>query len=208
MTGKKVLLVEGSDDEHVLQSICRERNIVQQIEIKRQGGVEQLLKNFPVRLKESDIEAIGIILDADTDLGGRWASLKDRIYQFGYENVPDQPDINGTILFPPLNTLLPRLGIWLMPNNKNRGILEDFLRFLIPVGNQLFAHVESCVANIPPNERRFSLLAEPKAIIHTWLAWQKDPGKPMGVAITAKFLDSSVPQVDVLVSWLKRLYIP
>ena len=33
-------------------------------EIKPQGSVEQLLENFPVRLKESEIEVLGVVLDA------------------------------------------------------------------------------------------------------------------------------------------------
>jgi len=41
-----------------------------------------------------------------------------------------------------------------------------------------------------------------------WLAWQQEPGKPLGTAITARFLDPTVAQVDVLVSWLNRLYFP
>ena len=49
-------------------------------------------------------------------------------------------------------------------------------------------------------------LDEPKAVIHTWLAWQKEPGRPFGTAITARFLDPNVPEVDVLVAWLKRLF--
>ena len=95
-----------------------------------------------------------------------------------------------------------------MPDNQTKGILEDFLRFLVPPGSGLFSHVESSVASIPDEERRFSQLAQPKAIIHTWLAWQADPGKPLGTAITAKFLDPHVAQVDVLVAWLKELFFP
>ena len=93
-----------------------------------------------------------------------------------------------------------------MPDNRSKGILEDFLYFLVPTNSMLFDHVKSSVADIPAGERRFSQLDEPKAIIHTWLAWQKEPGKPLGTAITAKFLDANVIQVDVLVAWLKRLF--
>ena len=95
-----------------------------------------------------------------------------------------------------------------MPNNQTSGILEDFLHFLVPQPNILFDHAKASVAAIPEGERRFKQLAEPKAIIHTWLAWQKDPGLPFGTAITARFLDPSVPEVDVLVAWLKRLFFP
>ncbi len=206
MAGKKILLVEGTDDEHVLKHLCGQRSVGTLDEIKPQGSVEKLLENFPVRLKESEIEVLGLVLDADTDLAGRWDALKHRLNQAGYGGVPDQPAAAGTILAPPPNTLLPRFGVWLMPDNQSKGILEDFLHFLVPTGSMLFNHVKSSVADIPAGERRFSQLDEPKAIIHTWLAWQKEPGKPLGTAITAKFLDANVIQVDVLVAWLKRLF--
>ena len=208
MAGKKILLVEGTDDEHVFKHLCGQRGVGQLDEIKPQGSVEQLLENFPVRLKESEIEVLGVVLDADTDLAGRWDALRHRLGQAGYGGVPDQPKTGGTILDPPPNTLLPRFGVWLMPDNQSKGILEDFLRFLVPAGSLLFNHVETSVASIPAGERRFSQLDQPKAIIHTWLAWQKAPGKPLGIAITAKFLDANVAQVDVLVAWLKALFFP
>jgi len=100
------------------------------------------------------------------------------------------------------------VGIWIMPDNQTNGILENFLRFLVPADSPLFEHVRSSVARIPAGERRFSQLAEPKAIIHTWLAWQEEPGRPLGTAITARYLDHEVAQVDILVSWLNRLFFP
>ena len=208
MAGKKILLVEGSDDEHVLKHICGERGVGKLDEVKPQGDVLRLLENFPVRLKESDVEALGVVIDADTDLAARWQSLRDRLTKAGYQNVPANPAPAGTILAPPSEGLLPRVGVWIMPDNQTRGILEDFLHFLVPSGSKLFGHVKSSVAAIPEGERRFSQLAEPKAIIHTWLAWQQAPGRPLGTAITAKFLDPNVAQVDVLVVWLKQLFFP
>ena len=95
-----------------------------------------------------------------------------------------------------------------MPNNRTSGILEDFLRFLVPQPNILFDHAKTSVAAIPEGERRFKPLDEPKAVIHTWLAWQEEPGRPFGTAISACFLDPNVPEVDVLADWLKRLFFP
>ena len=102
--------------------------------------------------------------------------------------------------------ILPRTGIWIMPDNRAKGILEDFLRFLIPQCSKLYQHVEDSLEKIPKEERFFKPVSLPKAKIHTWLAWQEDPGKPLGTAITARFLDPNVPEVDTLVSWLKDLY--
>ena len=208
MPGGKILLVEGTDDEHVLKHLCGQRGVQNLDEIKPLGNVERLLESFSVRLKESDVEALGMVIDADADIAARWQSLGDRLKKAGYAGVPDEPNSAGTILRPPPKSLLPRAGIWIMPDNQTRGILEDFLRFLVPPNSRLMSHVESSVATIPETERLFSQLDQPKAILHTWLAWQAEPGKPFGTAITAKCLDANVAQVDVLVAWLKSLFFP
>ena len=209
MGAKKILLVEGTDDEHVIKHICGNRGIPHLDDVKPHGSVSMLLDSFPVRLKASEEgDIVGVVIDADTDLAARWQSLRDRLIRVGYTGVPDEPTAGGTIIDPPVGVLLPRVGIWIMPDNQTKGILEDFIRFLVPAGSRLFDHVATSVATIPAGERRFSQLAEPKALIHTWLAWQEEPGKPMGTAITARYLDHGVAQVDILVSWLKRLFFP
>ena len=97
-----------------------------------------------------------MVIDADTDVKARWQSLRDRLINVGYQNVPTDPTPDGTILDPPAQTLLPRVGIWIMPDNQTNGILEDFLRFLVPQEGTLFDHVQSSVATIPKADRRFS----------------------------------------------------
>ena len=89
---------------------------------------------------------------------------------------------------PPGDSLLPRTGAWIMPNNKDMRNFGTFPQSSwCPQPDALFDHVNSSVDSIPAI--RFSLNDKPKAVIHTWLAWQKEPGKPYGTAITARFLD-------------------
>lgn len=207
MSAKKILLVEGIDDEHVIKHIFGNRSLPKLDEIKEHGGVDRLLESVPVRLKASEEgDIVGVVIDADTDIHARWQSLRDILIRLGYQSVADNPAPNGSIFDPPPSALLPRVGIWLMPDNQSKGILEDFLRFLIPSNSLLFGHVSSSVAAIPDGEKRFTALAEPKALIHTWLAWQEEPGKPLGTSITARYLDPDVAQVDIFIDWLKRLF--
>lgn len=207
MPGKRTLLVEGPDDEHVLKHLCGTRDVGLLDNVTAYGGADQLLESFPVRLKLSEEgDIIGLVIDADADLTSRWQAIRDRLILAGYQIVPVEPVAAGTILDPPSATLLPRVGVWIMPDNQTKGILEDFLLFLVPPASWLFEHAKSSVAAIPADERRFSQLAEPKAIIHTWLAWQEEPGRPLGTAITARYLDPGLPGADVLVTWLKRLF--
>jgi hypothetical protein len=209
MAAKNILLVEGKDDQHVLVHLSSNRGGPRFDEVLPHEGDTKLLDAIPVRLKAAGDEAIvGIVMDADTDLDARWQSLRDRLVKLGYAVVPASPVADGTIVERPEGEFLPRVGIWIMPDNQTRGILEDFLQFLVPTGSKLFGHEKTSVATIPEGERRFSQLAEPKALIHAWLAWQEEPGKAMGTAITARYLDPNVAQVDVLVSWLNRLFLP
>jgi hypothetical protein len=202
---QKILLVEGNDDEHVMKHICGNRGIPQLDEVKPLCGAERLLEDLPVRLKLSSADDIvGVVIDADTDLAARWQAIRDRLSQSGYKNVPVDPDPNGTILEPPAELPRPRVGVWIMPNNKTTGILEDFLNFLVPQPDALFNHVNASVDAI--SDQRFTQNDKPKAVIHTWLAWQSEPGLPYGTAITARFLDPNLPEADVLVSWLRRLF--
>lgn len=208
MTIKKILLVEGRDDEHVLKHFSSARGGPHFDEVRAHEGVANLLDAIPVYLKAAgDSAIVGIVVDADADMPARWQALRDRIVQLGYSAVPDEPVADGTILDPSEGAFLPRVGIWVMPDNQSRGILEDFLRFLIPADSQLFEHVTASVASISDGERRFSPAGQPKALIHTWLSWQEEPGKPLGTAITARYLDANLPQGNVLAAWLQRLFV-
>ena len=211
---RRELLVEGVDDEHVLIHICRSRGIpdVRLVkpsdeDIQELGGIEALLPRIPVRLKAAKDpgDAVGVVVDADLDLNARWEAVRGRLMEAGYEGVPSLPVPDGTIVEPPPGSLLPRTGVWIMPDNKVKGILEDFLTFLVPqLPNPLFSHATASVNSIP--DKRFIDNDRSKAVMHTWLAWQKNPGRPYGTAIKAGFLNSDAPQADVLVGWLERLF--
>jgi hypothetical protein len=208
MSERQILLVEGPDDEHVIKAICGQRGLPKIKEIHQCQGITQLLESLPVRLKESDIGILGLVVDADENLSSRWDSIKSRLRDAGYTNLPAAPSPTGSVIHPPVDSLLPKVGVWLMPNNLTAGILEDFLKFLVPDmnNNTLFSHAQSAVDNIPASQIKFSLVAKPKVLIHTWLAWQEEPGRPLGQSITARFLDHDVPEVTTFVSWLSNLF--
>ena len=208
MAGSKILMVEGTDDQHVVMHICGSHGIRGPITFEHYGGVEQVVASIDVRLMEAREEGdiVGILVDADENLQYRWQAVRQRVVNAGYENAPEQPAADGTIIEPPAGSILPRAGVWMMPDNRSPGILENFLRFLAPTPNALLEYAEACVNGIPPEELRFRGVDTPKALIHTWLAWQETPGRPFGTAITARFLDPDVPQAAVFAAWLRNLF--
>ncbi len=202
---RKILLVEGPDDEHVFKGLCGHYDLPWLDEIKQHGGYVTLLDAFPVRLKESDVEALGVVIDADENLSSRWDAISNRLREKGYE-VPRSPDPTGLVLNPPKSSMLPRVGVWIMPNNQVPGILEDFIRELVPPGDGLFIYAEKCIDSIEPPLKKFRALDLPKVRMHTWLAWQAEPGRPLGQSITMRVLDADLPKAKEVVAWLERLF--
>ncbi len=204
MADKNVLLVEGSDDFHVTGHLLGHNKIPEGIiTIKKKGGYPNLLGTLKVELQASDLEKIGIVVDADTDLSNRWQELHYRFDEAGYTSLPKSPEADGTII---QQKDLPKAGIWLMPDNKLPGILEDFVKFLVPANDLLLDKSLECVNSIPEEQRRFAPQHHSKAHIHTWLAWQKEPGTPLGSAITKRYLDADVSHARQFIRWIRRLY--
>jgi hypothetical protein len=85
--------------------------------------------------------------------------------------------------------------------------LEHFLGTLIPEGDLLWVHArESTGHAILKCGAGFGDSNREKAVVHCWLAWQKDPGTPFGTAIKAKFLGSDSGAARTFVKWLSDIY--
>jgi transposase len=138
---QKLLIVEGIDDKYVINRLLQRRKITyQHFEIRDANGIKQSLNTFSIAIKSGNYEVIGIVVDADTDLSERWQDLRNRLIKEGYQHLPQNPNAKGTIIIDPEEEL-PTVGIWLMPNNT--GMLEDFIRFLVPEGDELLPIAQS-----------------------------------------------------------------
>ena len=97
-------------------------------------------------------------------------------------------------------------GVWLMPDNRNAGALEAFLRDLIDQPDPLLCLAERSAKKVKQLGARYSDHDAQKAVLHTWLAWQKDPGRPYGVAIKARFFGVHSAATDRFVTWFQRVF--
>lgn len=204
MADINLLLVEGKDDLHVLYHLAQHYQLPERFRIKDTGGVEVLLETLEVALDASGLERLGVIADADTDLGSRWQAIRNILAAAGYAHVPPAPDPDGAII---CQEGRPTVGIWIMPDNTlPSGMLEHFIGFLVPAGDPLWGRAEDCIEHIAPEARHFPALHQIKAHVHTWLAWQAEPGVPLGLAITRRYLDADAPHARQLIAWLRRLF--
>jgi hypothetical protein len=208
-----LLLVEGVDDQHIIWALCSKFNIdVRSLENPEGGifsvedgkGYTNILKQINERFKTSDINTIGIIVDADVNLQNRWQSLSNKLTTLGF-TCPETIENTGFIT---TNDNGKKVGVWIMPNNKVDGMIEDFMAFLIPKKDKLIDEVNNFLENIEEKglNKYTTPLHKAKATIHTWLAAQKEPGSRMGVSITSKYLTTDEATCKLLFDWLKDLF--
>ena len=77
---------------------------------------------------------------------------------------------------------MPRIGIWLMPDNGSDGELEDFLVTMLPEGDPIWPRTVAYVDGIPERDRKFKEGKVLRAQLHAWLATRREP-RPSGRAI-------------------------
>lgn len=199
---KKKLLVEGNDDQHVIWALCEKFSISENFDVVDCEGIENLLQQIPVRLKSSEI-TLGIIIDADTQLQQRWESLQNIFKKWNFEVSDTFPKV-GLIL---QNADNLKIGVWIMPNNELHGMLEDFIKFLIPEEDKLFPEIGLFLAQIENDKlHKYADIHQSKALIHAWLALQETPGTPMGLAITKKYLSTDNEKCSLFIDWLTTLF--
>lgn len=175
------------------------------IAIKNEEGLTNLVKAFPTALKQSGLQRLGVVVDCDPEKGmcARWQQWSNLARNAGYDVVPKTPAQQGTILFREGG---PALGLWVMPDNQGEGLLEDFVGFLVPPGDAMWEWADKCLDQVPPCPSRFKPSHRAKARIHSWLAWQEEPGTPMGSAITQRYLDAHAAHALRFVAWLRLLF--
>lgn len=201
------LFVEGNDDFHVISSLCEKFKIQESFETINCKCDNQLLEKLSTDLKSNNLTTIGVVLDADTDLGKRWNEVRNILIKSGkYNNIPENCDKAGTII-EPIEEDDIKIGVWLMPDNNSNGMLEDFISFLIPKDDKLLPKVEQVLSEIEEEKlNQYKEIHKSKARIHTWLAWQKVPGTPMGRAITKKYLSTDPVICEDFIKWMNKLF--
>jgi hypothetical protein len=206
------MVVEGQEDKYAVIALMG-HHIMWPLDIDKApvrielgGGASDILATGFIsgKLKESGVDILGVVLDADIDFDARWKRISHLCSNI-FPTMPAKMPSEGLIMG---NDDGMRLGVWIMPDNASQGMLETFLRYLVPdVSVPLMAYANEVVAiarrdcGSPCRECHID-----KAIVHTWLAWQDPPGQPLGRALSAKILDPYRESAQPFVAWFKALY--
>ena len=198
----KLLLVEGRDDESVILHIRRRSEVSVSFAILDKGGVNNVIAAIFSEINAPQRKSVGIVVDANDDIMLRWRSVSDRLRTAGVA-PPDRPDVSGTII--PGGHGKPRVGVWLMPDNRSPGELEDFVLRMVPESDPVWPLSKRYIAGIPENTRKFSSGKILKAELHAWLATRENPG-PMGSAVAKRDLRIDGDLCRTFIDWLEHLF--
>ncbi|CAN1208689.1 DUF4435 domain-containing protein [Tumidithrix helvetica PCC 7403] len=207
----KILLVEGKQDVRVIPELIEANGVdwgtrkSPIVYIRDCDGYQKLVDPdvISTELQASGLSALGIIVDADDNPQGRWQSIRSA----SIRSIPDLPEAlpeEGLIHITPSGI---KFGVWMMPDNKMRGMLETFLTYLIPDGNEsIWQFAQKSALEAKNKGAMFTDAHGDKANIYTWLAWQDPPGRQLHQAIMERLLDPNHPNAQMFVTWFKALY--
>lgn len=208
------LYVEGTDDFHVVTHLFRRHGIAlpghgidtppNLPELKKTDGQEALLGMIKTAVQMNSGRSVGFVLDADDRPQDRWSAVRGCLREFELDPPKDMP-ANGYVAH--VDKYKVRVGVWLMPDNRRVGALEQFLADLVPEGDLLLKLAESSTEEARSKGAKFPETKRSKAVLQTWLAWQEDPGLPYGSAINAQFFRHDSPAAQAFVKWYERLFV-
>ena len=202
---KKLLAVEGKDEENFFDALLKHMNITN-FDIHKVGGKNQFPKKLPALLKTRGFFApdesplvthLGIVRDKDEDEA--FKSISNIIATVGLKPPTKQSTFSdGT----------PKVGIFIMPGNKVEGtMLEDLC--LKSVENhpamKCVDEFASCVSGLPISPKNIS-----KAKVHVFkaqvfLATQPEVADSVGLGAQKKYWNFNSPALDELKQFLSNL---
>ncbi|MBR8834586.1 MAG: hypothetical protein DSM106950_11245 [Stigonema ocellatum SAG 48.90 = DSM 106950] len=207
----KKLLVEGEQDKRVIPQLMEANGIIwgdkkdkAVVYIESYGSYQFIDADvISTELKASGLTALGLMVDADDDPSGRWRSVRNACLK----SIPDIPEqIPNTGLIHSTKTGI-KFGVWIMPDNQMRGMLETFLAYMIPDESEpLWKYAQKVVAEAKSTGASFIDAHIDKAFIYTWLAWQDPPGRQLHNAIMENILNPQHPKAQIFITWFKTLY--
>jgi hypothetical protein len=213
----RILLVEGEADRAFFEQICRSLALDTSVTVappksltgshNTKEGVFNYLPTLLAQLADGGINCLAMVVDADSiSNGGGYELAISRVMQiivpFGFNPTVY---IKGGIVFHHGDGLAD-FGLWVMPNNADEGMLEDWIKQNIHPNEQgLFAHAETVVAALP-QPPKFNPIHRSKAEVATWLAWQKQPGHGTYRAVEDGLIDTFSIHYQNLTTWLGHIF--
>ncbi len=197
ISSKKLLLVEGKDEENFFQallSIMAYDNKIQVIGVSGKGNFSSKFNTLVKAPNFSDVESIGFVRDADNNAKSAFESICSVLRTKNYV-APISSGLysNGN----------PRIGVFIMPDNKSCGMLEDLC--LQSIKN---LPINDCISDfigcIPNKDKSFE---SSKSKVQIYLSSKTPIVNNLGLGAQKKYWDFDNPCFNEIKEFIKNLTV-
>jgi hypothetical protein len=192
----KLLVVEGEDERRLLGVMLKRlgREDVQVIACRGKDDMPGVLESLPVRANFAQVDAVGIVRDAEVRSSSAFQSVRDAIVRGGLQAPPSPMTFSQGP---------PRIGILIVPPGKESGMLEDMCLESIAQDPALVCVDEffRCIASKAGRTPR----SPARSRVHAWLASQEAPYTRIGEAAEREWWPLDCPAFDSIREFLTAL---
>jgi len=190
----KLLIGEGAEEVRFFNAMLSHLKLGD-IRVEEYGGKRKLsryLQELVIRPSYREVISIGITRDADDNASSAFQSICGVLTNIGLAAPAATEVFVGD---------RPKVGIFILPNGRNAGMLEDLCRDAIQAypDMQCVDEYFKCIhqkANRQPNNPA-------KARVHAWLASQVEPDRRLGEAAESGYWPWNSPAFDSLKQFLR-----
>ena len=201
----KLLLVEGLTDKWAVRGISHNCCEDLRFAIHEKRGLPSLIRSIQPECKVEGRDALGLVVDADQDPQGHWDRIRESLGEIGIP-APIVPNPEGTLIETAEQFVgVSRIGIWIMPDNRQCGGLEDFLIECIKATDMMWVRAQHFIDDIPQSIREFEDKDVSKAKLHAWLSTRKLPGR-LELAVRGGNFDTDCRILGQFALWLSDLF--
>ncbi|MDE5749136.1 MAG: hypothetical protein K2H87_00025 [Duncaniella sp.] len=149
-------------------------------------------------------------MDADNNAEDTWRSIRDILINSGKYNITHKTKLppDGAVI-EPRDPEDITIGVWIMPNNSDPGMLEDLMLALIPEDDTLIGIARETVERLDAERHNhpklFKEAHKSKATVHTWLAWNHKPGESLATAVKKQLFATDVQLCRTFADWLNKM---
>lgn len=226
---RSVLLVEGTTDKYFFELLLEKTGLthVEVFPPKESGtrgrGINALIKEGIPRqmeeIKRGSVIKLGIVVDADSeDDNAGFANRNQTIstlLESDFNLVATPQEFKGSI-FQRDDAPEISIGLWIMPDCQEQGMLEDCLLPCItdPNRTELLALADASILEVTQRKTfeniRFNEKHLSKVRFATWLTWQQKPRgcRQLSPACALKegWINPDHDNIKALTAWLTRVF--
>ena len=201
---KKLLMVEGKDEENFFQVLFEKKGI-EGVQIMSAGGKDNFNNELSARVKLPEfgnLKSLAIVRDADQSAKPAFKSVCSALKK---NNLPT-PLQSGT--FATDNSL--KVGVFIIPDGTNDGMLESLcLSIVKPEGEGIIKCVDSfmeCIKGLPQGGQTYKQPKNSdKAQVRAFLSAMEEDTPSLGVATKKGYWNLDSNNLKPLLNFLKNL---